>query len=257
MELGLDGRTAVVTGASRGVGLATVRALRDEGVVVVGAARTVTPELTATGTSAVAVDLATEDGATRLIDAAIAELGGVDLLVNNVGGGDVDLRGFLDLPEHHWRSAFEVNLFSALRVSRAALPSLIERRGAIVNVSSIGSRQPAGPPLAYNVAKSALTALGKGLADEFGPRGVRVTTVSPGPTRTAMWEGPDGFGGAFSAATGTPQADLVAGVPEMLGMRTGRMVEPEEVAALIVFLLAAGSVTGSDHLIDGGVVRSA
>lgn len=158
MELGLDRKTAVVTGASRGVGLATVHALRDEGVAVVGAARTITPELLASGAVPVAVDLSTEVGATLLIDRALAELGGVDLVVNNVGGGEVDLGGLLDLSEQHWRDHFDINLFAALRVSRAALPTLIQRGGAIVNVSSIGAWQPAGPPLAYNVAKAALKA---------------------------------------------------------------------------------------------------
>lgn len=162
MELGLDRKTAVVTGASRGVGLATVHALRDEGVAVVGAARTITPELLASGAVPVAVDLSTEVGATLLIDRALAELGGVDLVVNNVGGGEVDLGGLLDLSEQHWRDHFDINLFAALRVSRAALPTLIQRGGAIVNVSSIGAWQPAGPPLPYNVAKAALKALSKG-----------------------------------------------------------------------------------------------
>jgi len=93
--------------------------------------------------------------------------------------------------------------------------------------------------------------LSKGLADEFGPRGVRVTTVSPGPIRTAMWESADGFGGKLAEATGVSQADLLAQVPQIMGMRTGRIAEPAEVAALITFLLsdAAGSITGSDHLI--------
>jgi len=119
------------------VGLATVHALRDEGVAVVGAACTITPELLASGAVPVAVDLSTEVGGTLLIDRALAELGGVDLVVNNVGGGEVDLGGFLDLSEQHWRDHFDINLFAALRVSRAALPTLIQRGGAIVNVSSI------------------------------------------------------------------------------------------------------------------------
>lgn len=91
------------------MGLATVHALRDEGVAVVGAARTITPELLASGAVPVAVDLSTEVGATLLIDRALAELGGVDLVVNNVGGGEVDLGGFLDLFEQHWRDHFDIS----------------------------------------------------------------------------------------------------------------------------------------------------
>jgi len=249
MDLGLDGKVAIVTGASRGIGLATVRAA--EGVRVVGAARTPTPELEAVAASAVAVDLATPDGAVALMESVLREHGGVDLLVNNAGGGDLTLDGFLDLTDVAWAGAIDLNLMAAVRVTRAALPSLIDRRGAVVNVSSIGARRPEGPPLAYNVAKAALTAFGRGLAAEMGPRGVRVLTVTPGPVRTAMWEG-------MSAATGVPLEDVIDGVPQQLGMVTGRMAEPDEVGSLIAYLLSdrAANITGSDHLIDGGAIRS-
>jgi len=251
MDLGLDGKVAIVTGASRGIGLATVRALAAEGVRVVGAARTPTPELEAVAASAVAVDLATPDGAVALMESVLREHGGVDLLVNNAGGGDLTLDGFLDLTDVAWAGAIDLNLMAAVRVTRAALPSLIDRRGAVVNVSSIGARRPEGPPLAYNVAKAALTAFGRGLAAEMDPRGVRVLTVTPGPVRTAMWEG-------MSAATGVPLEDVIDGVPQQLGMVTGRMAEPDEVGSLIAYLLSdrAANITGSDHLIDGGAIRS-
>lgn len=252
MELGISGKVAVVTGASRGIGLATVRELVSEGVRVVGAARHPTDELTASGAVAVAVDLTAPAGASTLIDAAIAEFGAVDLVVNNAGGGDDrDLAGFLDVPDEVWQIALDLNLLAAVRVTRAALPSVTERGGVIVNVSSIGAWKPEGT-LAYNVAKAALKAFGSGLATEVGPLGVRVLTVTPGPVRTSMWE-------QMAAATGMSAEDLIAGVPQQLGMVTGRMSEPEEVAALIVFLLSerAGNITGSDHLIDGGAIRSA
>lgn len=121
-----------------------------------------------------------------------------------------------------------------------------------MNVSSIGDWKPEGPPLAYNVAKAALKAFGRGLATELGPQGVRVLTVTPGPTRTAMW-------GQMAAATGLPEEVIVAHVPEQMGMVTGRITEPDEVAALITYLASprAGNITGSDHLIDGGAIRSA
>ncbi|MEV5748950.1 oxidoreductase [Actinoallomurus sp. NPDC052308] len=259
MELDLTSKTAVVTGASRGIGLATVRALIDEGVRVVGAARTITPELKETGAVPISVDLSTAAGATTLIDGALAELGGIDLLVNNAGGGDaVELTGFLDTDDAQWNGVLDLNLLAAVRVSRAALPSLIERRGAIVNVSSINSRLPAAGPVAYSAAKAALAAVGKSLAEEFGPQGVRVNTVSPGVVRTAIWEDPDGFGGKVAAAAGAEHAAFLQQIPATFGITTGRITEPGEVAALITFLLSdvAGNITGADHVIDGGTVKT-
>ena len=261
MQLELSGKTAIVTGASRGIGLATVQALRAEGVRVVGAARKPTPELEETGAYAVPVDLGTRDGAQHLVDEAVRVYGGVDLLVNNLGGGDrLNLAGFADLDDDAWADAFDINLFATVRVTRAALPWLVAGGGgAVVNVSSIGAWRPEGPPLAYNVAKAALKAFGRGLATELGPSGVRVVTVSPGPTRTAMWEGDSGLGAQLATALGAPQEMIVAGAPDQMGMVTGRMAEPAEVADLISYLLSprAANITGSDHLIDGGAIRTA
>jgi NAD(P)-dependent dehydrogenase (short-subunit alcohol dehydrogenase family) len=192
MNLNLTGKTAVVTGAGRGIGLATVRTLIDEGARVVGAARTITPELKETGAHAVSADLSTAQGVSALIDTALAELGGIDLLVNNVGGGDEATLGFLDADDTQWIRMFDINVLSTVRATRAALPSLIERRGAIVNISSTNARMPAGVPATYSSAKAAVTTLSKSLAQEFGPRGVRVNTISPGLVRTSVYEDPDG-----------------------------------------------------------------
>ncbi|MBL1108749.1 SDR family oxidoreductase [Streptomyces sp. 5-8] len=259
MDLNLTAKTAVVTGASRGIGLATVRTLTAEGVNVVGAARTITPELKETGAHTIAADLSTAEGVITLMDSALIELGGIDLLVNNVGAGDdVEPLGFLDTDDPRWTRVFDLNLLSAVRTTRAALPSLIERSGSIVNVSSINSRLPAAGPVAYSAAKAALTALGKSLAEEFGPQGVRVNTVSPGVVRTSIWEDPDGFGGKVAAGVGAEHAAFLQRIPEAFGITTGRITEPEEVAALIVFLLSdvAGNITGTDHVIDGGTVKT-
>lgn len=258
MQLSLHAKTAVVTGASRGIGLATVRTLVDEGVRVVGAARTITPELKETGATAVSADLSTQDGVTTLMGTAFAELGSLDLLVNNVGAGDAVVpAGFLDTDDARWHDIFDLNLLSAVRVTRAALPSLIERRGAIVNVSSVNSRLPAAGPVAYSAAKAALTSLGKSLAEEFGPQGVRVNTVSPGVVRTAIWEDPEGFGSKVAASFGAEHEAFLKQIPEAFSITTGRITEPAEVAALITFLLSdvAGNITGADHIIDGGTVK--
>ena len=184
------------------------------------------------------------------------------MLINNVGGGDdgaAGLHGFLDVDDAEWRAFFDLNFFTAVRVTRAALPALIARRGVIINVSSVGARVPATGPVAYNTAKAALTALGKALAEEFGPAGVRVVTVSPGPVRTAVWEGPGGLGAQLAAAASTEHQEFLAQAPAAMGMTTGRFAEPEEVAQLIAFLASAqaASITGADFLIDGGLVKTA
>jgi NAD(P)-dependent dehydrogenase (short-subunit alcohol dehydrogenase family) len=251
-------RKVLVTGASRGIGLATARAFIDQGARVIGASRAITPELAATGAHTVAADLTTADG----IDRLIKEAGDLDVLVNNVGGGDdgaAGLHGFLDVDDAEWRAFFDLNFFTAVRVTRAALPGLIARRGVIVNVSSVGARVPANGPVAYNTAKAALTALGKALAEEFGPAGVRVVTVSPGPTRTAVWEAPGGLGSQLAAAANADHQQFLAQVPAAMGMTTGRFAEPDEVAQLIAFMASdqAGSITGADFLIDGGLVKTA
>ncbi|GAA4889812.1 oxidoreductase [Streptomyces coeruleoprunus] len=259
MNLNLTAKTAVVTGAGRGIGLATVRTLTAEGVRVVGAARTITPELKETGAHTVSADLSTAEGVTTLMDSALDELGGIDLLVNNVGGGDdVEPVGFLDTDDTRWTRILDLNLLSAVRTTRAALPSLIERGGSVVNVSSINSRLPAAGPVAYSAAKAALAALGKSLAEEFGPQGVRVNTVSPGVVRTSIWEDPDGFGGKVAAGAGAEHAEFLRRIPEAFSITTGRMTEPQEVAALIAFLLSdvAGNINGADHVIDGGTVKT-
>ncbi|WP_424212790.1 SDR family oxidoreductase [Streptomyces sp. BI20] len=216
-------KTAVVTGAGRGIGLASVRTLRAEGVRVVGAARTITPELRETGAHTVSADLSTAEGVAHLMERALVELGGIDLLVNNVGGGDdVEPVGFLDTEDSQWIGALDINLLSAVRATRAALPSLIERRGAIVNVSSVNSRLPAAGPVAYSAAN------------------------------------PDGFGGKVAAGAGAEHAAFLRRIPQAFGITSGRITEPEEVAALIAFLLSdvAGNITGADHVIDGGTVKT-
>jgi putative oxidoreductase len=258
MNLNLTAKTAVVTGASRGIGLATVRTLIDEGVRVVGAARTITPELKETGAHAVPADLSTAEGVSALIDTALAELGGIDLLVNNVGGGDKATVGFLDVDDTEWSSMFDINVLSTVRATRAALPSLIERRGAIVNISSIVPLMPGGLPVAFASAKAALTTLGKSLAEELGPRGVRVNTISPGLVRTSVYQDPNGPVSQWAAASGMSLDEFVQQMVKGQNVATGRMTEPEEVAALIAFLLSdvTGNITGANYVIDGGTIKT-
>ncbi|MEU3492922.1 SDR family oxidoreductase [Kitasatospora cineracea] len=262
MKLGLDGRTALVTGAGRGIGLAVARALAAEGVRVVGATRTATPELAEVAAAVVLADLGTAQGAAGAVRQAVDAVGGIDLLVNNVGAGDADqlvLGSVLDVPDEQWQAMLDLNLFSAVRTTRAALPSLLERGGAIVNVSSINGRIPSGSPVGYAEAKAALNQFGKRLSEELAPRGVRVNTVSPGPTATALWTDPAGYGGRLADSLGVPHEALLANLPAQAGTASGRLTGPEEVADLVVFLLSdrAANIHGADHVIDGGTLKAA
>ncbi|RJO69244.1 SDR family oxidoreductase [Nocardia panacis] len=259
MDLNLTNKTAVVTGAGRGIGLAIVRALVAEGARVLGATRTITDELRATGATVLAVDLETETGAAQLVNAATEVLGGLDILVNNVGGANHNaLAGFLDIEDETWQRSFDLNFYSAVRTIRAALPSLLERSGTVINVSSIVGRAPGAAVTDYGVSKAALTALGKALAEQFGPQGVRVNTISPGPVRTAFWESPTGPGGKIAAANGVSLAEFLPNLPTAVGMTTGRLVEADEVAAAVAFLASdrARSMVGADLIIDGGALKT-
>lgn len=262
MDLRLDGKTAIVTGAGRGIGLAITRALADEGVRVVGITRTITPELEKAAAGVISADLGTIEGATVAVREALAELDGIDILVNNVGGGNAEeltLGGFLEIPIEQWRKLFDLNLFGVVAATRAALPSVLERRGTIINVSSINSRIPAVGPVGYSEAKAALTSFGKRLSEEFAAQGVRINTVSPGPVGTDIWRAPGNLGARLAAANGVAHEQLLETMGSQFGIASGRMSEADEVAALVTFLASekAANVIGADFVIDGGILKAA
>ncbi|MFI1198875.1 SDR family oxidoreductase [Streptomyces sp. BHT-5-2] len=251
-------KTAVVTGASKGIGLAVTRCLEEDGFRVVGAARTVTQELKEASSLAVSVDLATPEGPAELIRQAHAAFGSVDVLVNNVGAFSPRTSGFAVIDDAEWQHTFELNFFGVVRTIRAALPHLVASQGAIVNVSSARARGPQPPTVDYGAAKAALTNLSKALSMELGPKGVRVNTVSPGPTRTPAWTDADGFGAGLAAAAGKSLEEFLEGFPGMAGLTTGRLTEPEEVAE-VVRMLASGrtrAVNGADFVVDGGQLKT-
>ncbi|NTJ68612.1 SDR family oxidoreductase [Agrobacterium rhizogenes] len=259
MKLGLEGKTAIVTGASRGIGLATVKVLVQEGVKVFGAARTVTPELLALSPDALAVDLSSAEGAPKLMAHISSRSDRIDILVNNVGAGDaVALGEFLDVTDEQWHANLDITLMSAVWMSRAVLPALLKSRGAMINVSSINSKVPSAGPVAYTTAKTALTAFSKSLAEEFGPQGVRINTVSPGAVRTSLWEGADSFGSTVAAAFGVTHEALLSEIPARFQMTSGRITEADEVANLIAFLASdrIPNVVGADYVIDGGTLKA-
>jgi NAD(P)-dependent dehydrogenase (short-subunit alcohol dehydrogenase family) len=260
MDLRLGGKTALVTGASKGIGLATVRLLVAEGATVVAAARTTTPELADTGAVVINADLSTLAGVHEAVDGAVGAAGDLDVLVNNVGGAVGTMLGtFAEFDDERWQAIFDLNFYAAVRAIRRATPSLRRTRGAIVNVSSVGARMPADGPFPYTAAKAALTALGTALSEEYGRYGVRVNTVSPGPTNTGLWVGVSEDGARVARGRGVDRSVIEAEVLEHLRLTIGRIVEPDEVAGVIAYLaspLAAG-ITGADYVVDGGVNKAA
>ena len=183
MDLGLEGKVAVVTGASKGIGLAITQALVDEGAHVVAGARSVDSLEGLDGVTAVPVDLLAPDGPGLLVRRALDEHGRVDVLVNNVGAVRLRMDGFLGTSDDEFEWAMQMNFFSALRALRATIPAMVEQGGgAIVNVASVNAFfQPDAGTIDYGAAKAALVNLTKSLAQEFGPKGIHVNCVSPGP----------------------------------------------------------------------------
>jgi len=261
MDLQLTDKVAVVTGASKGIGLAIARSLAAEGAYVVAGAQHGSPELDLLAEGgrvvSVKVDLSTPTGPAALIDAAVEAFAGIDILVNNVGAVRPRLDGFLAMTDEDWLWGLNLNLLAAVRTTRAALPHLLQHPAStIVTISSVNAFLPDPGVIDYSAAKAALTNFCKSLSKEFGPRGVRVNTVSPGPVQTDLWLGKDGVAATVGRASGIDAEDVIA--RQAADSSTGRFTYPQEIADLVVLLAGgrAGNVTGSDFLIDGGLIKT-
>jgi NAD(P)-dependent dehydrogenase (short-subunit alcohol dehydrogenase family) len=256
MDLGLNGRTAIVTGASRGIGLAVTRGLAAEGVRVTAGALKSSAELdqlAGTGmVRAVEVDLADPGGPARLVAAAGQR---IDILVNNVGAAPSRPGGFGEISDQDWQASLTLNLMAAVRTTRAALPVMLAAgKGAIVNISSANAFLPDPAVMDYSAAKAALANFSKSLSKEAGPHGIRVNTVSPGPVATDLWLGDHGVAATVSRATGARPEDVERQAASQ--MVTGRFSRPEEIADLVLILASdrTANVTGADITIDGGLI---
>jgi NAD(P)-dependent dehydrogenase (short-subunit alcohol dehydrogenase family) len=260
MDLHLTGKLAVVTGASRGIGLAVTTSLTDEGACVVAGARTIGDDLARLAADRpvhpVAVDLSTVDGPAQLVDLAVTRLGGLDILINNVGAVRPRTGGFASITDEDWLSTLTLDLLAAVRATRAAMPHLLERAGNVVTVCSVNAFLPDPLVMDYSAAKGALANFSKALSREVGPKGVRVNTVSPGPVATDLWLGKGGVAETVARAGGL-EAKAVANQAAQ-GAVTGRFTRPEQVADLVVLLASdrAGNVTGADFVIDGGMTNT-
>jgi NAD(P)-dependent dehydrogenase (short-subunit alcohol dehydrogenase family) len=261
VDLGLSGKVAVVTGAGRGIGLAVTASLAREGASVVAGSRTVSKDLEVLAREhsvhPVAIDLSGPAAPAELVAEAVATFGGLDVVVNNVGAVRPRVDGFLATTDADWDAAWQANLMVAVRTCRAALPHLLEHdSSAVVTISSVNASLPDPLVIDYGAAKAALTNFGKSLSKEFGPRGVRVTTVSPGPVATDLWLGAGGVAEVVGGAVGA-DPDAVAD-QAVAGTATRRFTRPEEVGDLVA-LLAGGempNLTGVEVVIDGGLTTS-
>ncbi len=261
MDLELDGKVVLVTGASKGIGLAVAQAFLSEGAHVVTTSRTRTADLDALverGAEAVIGDITAETAPQDAVSAALHRFGRLDVLVNNVGSATAR-PGFLEIDDDEWQRVFGLTFFSAVRSSRAALPALLDGGGSIVNIGSINGWMPFPLVVDYSTAKAALNCLTVALSEEFSAGGVRVNSVSPGPVPTPLWLDPGGFAHAFAEQAGTTVEDAMHRViPESMGVATGRPSSVREVADAVLFLASprSGNTTGTDLLVDGGMLKS-
>ena len=246
MELGLSGRACLVTGSTRGIGLETVRLLVEEGARVLTCGRGDAPR--AGEVAHAAADLSQPGEPERVVAVAAAELGGLDVLVNNVG--IARQARFEEVSDEEWDGYWQLNVMSYVRTIRAALPLLRTGGGAIVNVSSTAGKRPSTGMPHYSVTKAAVLSLSRLVADLYAQEGIRCNAVTPGPTATEAWLGD----GGLADQQGGDREDVLARVGA--GRPLGRLARPEEIAAVIVFLCSdrASYVTGSAWSADGGTV---
>jgi NAD(P)-dependent dehydrogenase (short-subunit alcohol dehydrogenase family) len=250
VDLGLAGRVALVTGVSQGIGLACATSLLAEGARVLGTSRSTPP--TIAGLTHLQLDMTTAGAAERAVEETVAQLGSLDILVNNVGSGRLS-KGFADELDAHWAEVIDLNLMTAIRITRAALPHLVEGGGVVVNVSSVNGHLPGTSIYAYSAGKAAMDNLTVGLSQEFARHGVRIVGVAPGPVNTPLWLGPTGAAATVAARTGSDPQTVVDEASAEIPI--GRFTTPEEVGDLVAFLASAraGTITGTTIRIDGGI----
>ncbi len=254
-DLQLHGLRALVTGGTKGIGAAVVQGLQAAGVQVMSTARS-EPADPIDGVVYTPADLSTAEGAATIARSVQQRWGGIDILVNVLGGSNAPGGGFAALDDAQWFDALNQNLMPAVRLDRALLPGMLAQgTGVIVHVSSIQRLLPLPESTtAYAAAKAALSTYSKALSKEVTPKGVRVLRVSPGWVET---EAAVTMAERLAHEAGTDYEGGKRIIMQSLGgIPLGRPAKPQEVADLITFLVSprAASISGSEHLIDGGTV---
>jgi NAD(P)-dependent dehydrogenase (short-subunit alcohol dehydrogenase family) len=257
-DLGLSGRRALVTAGTKGVGAAVIEALRENGANVVTTTRSI-PRNPVAGVHYVAANITTAEGCALVARTALDHLGGIDIVVNVLGGSEAPAGGFAALDDEAWRKEIDLNLMPAVRLDRALLPFMLaQRSGVIVHVTSIQHELPLPESTtAYAAAKAALSTYSKALSKEVTPQGIRVVRVSPGWVET---EAAVALAERLAAEAGTDYEGGKQIIMKSLGgIPLGRPATPREVADLIAFVISprAGAITGTEYVIDGGTVPTA
>lgn len=252
--ISLAGKRALVTSGTKGAGKATVELLRELGAMVLTVARSRPDDVPED--MFVAADLTSAEGCEQLAGAVRERLGGVDVLVHMLGGSSAPGGGFAALTDEQWERELALNLFPAIRLDRALIPSMIDQgSGVVVHVSSIQRLLPLPEATtAYAAAKAALSTYSKSLSKEVSPKGVRVVRVAPGWIET---EASTRLAGRLAREAGTDYEGGKAIIMNSLGgIPLGRPAKPGEIANLIAFLVSdrAASITGTEYVIDGGTV---
>lgn len=255
--LSLEGRRALVTGGTMGAGAATVALFKELGARVLTTARSKPADFA--GAAFVAADLTTPAGVQAVVEAVEREFGGLDILVNVLGGSSAPSGGFAALTDEEWDKEFALNFLPAVRLDRALIPGMLAQgRGVVVHVTSIQNRLPLPEATTgYASAKAALNTYSKSLSKEVSPKGVRVVRVSPGWIADA---GSNGLALRIAEEAGISYDEAIQVIMTSLGgIPLGRPAAPGEVADLIAFLASdrAASITGTEHVIDGGTVPTA
>jgi 3-oxoacyl-[acyl-carrier protein] reductase len=257
MDLGLEGRACIVTGASRGIGRATAVALAAEGAKLVLAGRDADAlaETMALCQDAgtVIVDVTEPDGAQRLVGVCTASFGRLDVVVNNAGATAV--RKLSDLTDDDWQDQWDLNVMAPMRLMRAAAPLMAAAGwGRIVNVSSSSGKRPSGSNMAYSVTKAAELSLSRAFADMYASRNVLVNAITPGPIGNEMWLAPGGLADQLAEQRGQTRDEVLQSTAGRTPL--GRLGEEREIADVIVFLCSerASNVAGAAWSVDGGTV---
>lgn len=244
MDLGLQGKACIVTGASRGIGLATADALAGEGARVLRVARS---------DADLPLDITDPEAAGRAVGECERRFGGVDVLVNNAGTSRA--RTFDELTDDEWQEQWQLHVMAPMRLMRAAAPRMAERGGGrIVNVCSSSGKRPSLTNAAYSVTKAAQLSLSRVFADAWAAKGVLVNAVAPGPVETPLWMQEGGLADQIADARGVSREQALESSRSKIPL--GRFGTPEEIAAAVVFLCSqrASNVTGAAWSVDGGSV---